>query len=82
MAIAMSRQVHGQGTASAIMGSMQFGCGLLCGVILNFLLWSALFEYGHCWLFLWLWLWHYVFKLELLKSLKIEVYVTILVSLL
>ena len=42
MAIEMSEQGSRAGTASAIMGSMQFGCGLLCAVILNFLLSSPL----------------------------------------
>ncbi len=42
MALAMSEQGSRAGTASAIMGSMQFACGLLAGVFLNFLLWSAL----------------------------------------
>ena len=41
MALAMSHQGARAGTASAIMGSMQFACGLLGGVILNFLIWSA-----------------------------------------
>ena len=42
MAIAMSQQGQRAGTASAIMGSMQFACGLLGGTILNILPWSAL----------------------------------------
>ena len=42
MALAMSEQGSRAGTASAIMGSMQFACGLLGGVILNFLIWNAL----------------------------------------
>lgn len=42
MALAMSEQGSRAGTASAIMGSMQFACGLLGGVILNFLVWNAL----------------------------------------
>ncbi|WP_180007537.1 MULTISPECIES: multidrug effflux MFS transporter [unclassified Acinetobacter] len=42
MALAMSEQGSRAGTASAIMGSMQFACGLLAGVFLNFLVWSAL----------------------------------------
>ncbi|UUS58376.1 MULTISPECIES: multidrug effflux MFS transporter [unclassified Acinetobacter] len=42
MALAMSEQGSRAGTASAIMGSMQFVCGLLAGVFLNFLVWSAL----------------------------------------
>lgn len=46
MALAMSQQGARAGTASAIMGSMQFACGLLGGIILNFLVWSALFNMG------------------------------------
>lgn len=42
MALAMAEQGERAGTASAVMGSMQFACGLLVGVMLNFLLWSAL----------------------------------------
>ncbi len=42
MALAMAEQGARAGTASAIMGSMQFVCGLLGGVLLNFLLWNAL----------------------------------------
>jgi len=42
MAIAMSEQGARAGTASAIMGSMQFGCGLLGGILLNFMGWTAL----------------------------------------
>ena len=42
MALAMAQQGERAGTASAIMGSMQFACGLLAGIILNFLLWNAL----------------------------------------
>lgn len=42
MALAMAHQGTRAGTASAIMGSMQFFCGLLGGIILNFLLWDAL----------------------------------------
>ena len=42
MAIAMAQQGARAGTASAIMGSAQFACGLLGGVILNFLVWGAL----------------------------------------
>ena len=42
MAIAMAQQGARAGTASAIMGSAQFACGLIGGVILNFLLWGAL----------------------------------------
>ncbi|RKG34531.1 multidrug effflux MFS transporter [Acinetobacter tianfuensis] len=44
MALAMSRQGAQAGTASALMGSMQFACGLLGGLILNVLLWNALFN--------------------------------------
>lgn len=46
MALAMSKQGARAGTASAIMGSMQFACGLLGGVILNFLIWSASLNMG------------------------------------
>jgi DHA1 family bicyclomycin/chloramphenicol resistance-like MFS transporter len=46
MALAMSKQGARAGTASAIMGSMQFACGLLGGVILNFLLWKASLNMG------------------------------------
>lgn len=46
MALAMSEQGARAGTASAIMGSMQFACGLLGGVILNFLMWNALLNMG------------------------------------
>lgn len=42
MALAMAHQGSRAGTASAIMGSMQFFCGLLGGIILNFLFWDAL----------------------------------------
>ena len=42
MALAMAEQGARAGTASAIMGSAQFACGLLGGVVLNFLLWGAL----------------------------------------
>ncbi|NHC04617.1 multidrug effflux MFS transporter [Acinetobacter sp. 187] len=42
MALAMSKQGNRAGTASAIMGSAQFACGLLGGVLLNFLFGSAL----------------------------------------
>ncbi|NHB57635.1 multidrug effflux MFS transporter [Acinetobacter sp. 194] len=41
-ALAMSQQGARAGTASAIMGSAQFGCGLLGGVLLNFLMWDSL----------------------------------------
>ncbi len=46
MALAMSEQGAQAGTASAIMGSMQFACGLLGGVILNFLIWNSLLHMG------------------------------------
>ncbi|WP_436861447.1 multidrug effflux MFS transporter [Acinetobacter haemolyticus] len=46
MALAMSEQGARAGTASAIMGSMQFACGLLGGVILNFLVWKASLNMG------------------------------------
>jgi MFS transporter, DHA1 family, multidrug resistance protein len=46
MALAMSEQGAQAGTASAIMGSMQFACGLLGGVILNFLIWNSLLNMG------------------------------------
>lgn len=42
MALAMSEQGGRAGTASALMGSMQFAAGLLGGLLLNFLAWSAL----------------------------------------
>ena len=42
MALAMSKQGARAGTASALMGSLQFACGLIGGLILNFMLWSAL----------------------------------------
>lgn len=42
MALAMSKQGARAGTASAVMGSLQFTCGLIGGLILNFMLWSAL----------------------------------------
>lgn len=42
MALAMAEQGARAGTASAIMGSAQFACGLLGGVVLNFLLWGEL----------------------------------------
>lgn len=44
MALAMAEQGARAGTASAIMGSMQFACGLLGGILLNFLIWNALFN--------------------------------------
>lgn len=46
MALAMSKQGARAGTASAIMGSMQFACGLIGGVLLNFLVWSPVFNMG------------------------------------
>lgn len=46
MALAMSKQGARAGTASALMGSVQFSCGLLSGLILNFLPWNALFNMG------------------------------------
>lgn len=46
MALAMSAQGSRAGTASAIMGSMQFGVGLLGGVVLNFLEWNSLINMG------------------------------------
>ena len=46
MALAMSQQGARAGTASAIMGSMQFACGLLGGVILNFFVWKASLNMG------------------------------------
>lgn len=42
MALAMSEQGSRAGTASAVMGSMQFGAGLVGGILLNFLIWSPL----------------------------------------
>ena len=46
MALAMSQQGARAGTASALMGSGQFTCGLLGGMLLNVLAWSALFNMG------------------------------------
>ncbi|RZG46652.1 multidrug effflux MFS transporter [Acinetobacter wuhouensis] len=46
MAFAMSEQGARAGTASAIMGSMQFACGLLGGVVLNFLVWNHVLNMG------------------------------------
>ncbi|OTG90898.1 multidrug effflux MFS transporter [Acinetobacter sp. ANC 3813] len=40
-ALAMSQQGRQAGSASALMGSLQFGFGLLSGVLLNVLLWTA-----------------------------------------
>lgn len=51
MALAMSEQGARAGTASAIMGSMQFACGLIGGVLLNFLVWNALMNMGILMLF-------------------------------
>ena len=42
MALAMSKQGSRAGTASAVMGSMQFFCGLLAGALLNLLFWQPL----------------------------------------
>ncbi|WP_168417849.1 MULTISPECIES: multidrug effflux MFS transporter [Acinetobacter] len=42
MALAMAGQGARAGTASAVMGSVQFFCGLIGGVLLNFMFWSAL----------------------------------------
>ena len=42
MALAMAEQGQRAGTASAVMGSMQFACGLLGGLLLNLLPWTAL----------------------------------------
>lgn len=46
MALAMSEQGARAGTASAIMGSAQFACGLLGGVVLNFLIWTPMLNMG------------------------------------
>ena len=46
MALAMSKQGARAGTASAIMGSVQFSLGLLGGVILNFLTATPLMNMG------------------------------------
>ena len=46
MALAMSKQGHRAGTASAIMGSAQFACGLIGGVLLNFLSGTAVLNMG------------------------------------
>lgn len=51
MALAMSQQGARAGTASALMGSIQFSCGLLGGLMLNFLVWNALFNMGILMLF-------------------------------
>ena len=72
MAIAMSEQGARAGTASAIMGSMQFGCGLLCGVILNFLLWSPLLNMAIVMAIFVALALYYVFKLEHEKAYKLK----------
>ena len=72
MAIAMSEQGARAGTASAIMGSMQFGCGLLCGVILNFLLWSVLLNMAIVMAIFVALALYYVFKLEHEKAYKLK----------
>lgn len=46
MALAMAKQGARAGTASAIMGSMQFSLGLLGGVVLNFLTATPLMNMG------------------------------------
>ncbi|MEF9957171.1 MAG: multidrug effflux MFS transporter [Acinetobacter sp.] len=46
MALAMSKQAARAGTASAIMGSMQFSFGLLGGILLNFLPWKSSLNMG------------------------------------
>lgn len=46
MALAMSKQGERAGTASAIMGSAQFGCGLIGGIILNFLAFNHVLSMG------------------------------------
>ena len=51
MALAMSKQGARAGTASAIMGSAQFSCGLLGGLALNFLWGSAVMNMGILMLF-------------------------------
>lgn len=45
-ALAMAKQGARAGTASALMGSVQFASGLMGGVILNFLVWDALLNMG------------------------------------
>lgn len=42
MAIAMAKQAERAGTASALMGSLQFFCGLCSGLLLNFMPWYGL----------------------------------------
>ncbi|MCU4414782.1 multidrug effflux MFS transporter [Acinetobacter sp. WU_MDCI_Axc73] len=46
MALAMSEQGARAGTASAIMGSMQFAVGLFGGLMLNMLIWNPLLNMG------------------------------------
>ena len=46
MALAMSQQGARAGTASALMGSVQFSSGLLGGLMLNFMPWNALLNMG------------------------------------
>ena len=46
MALAMSEQGARAGTASAIMGSMQFAVGLFGGLMLNLLIWNPLLNMG------------------------------------
>ena len=46
MALAMSEQGARAGTASAIMGSMQFAVGLFGGLMLNLLIWNHLLNMG------------------------------------
>lgn len=41
IALAMSKQGRQAGTASALMGSLQFGFGLLSGILLNLLFWNV-----------------------------------------
>ncbi|WP_445115178.1 multidrug effflux MFS transporter [Acinetobacter sp. WZC-1] len=50
-ALAMAEQGERAGTASAVMGSMQFVCGLVGGVALNFLIWGPLLNMGLLMLF-------------------------------
>ncbi|WP_111858371.1 multidrug effflux MFS transporter [Acinetobacter sp. CFCC 10889] len=46
MALAMSKQGERAGTASAIMGSTQFACGLIGGILLNFLVFNHVLNMG------------------------------------
>ena len=46
MALAMSKQGERAGTASAIMGSAQFTCGLVGGILLNFLMFNHVLNMG------------------------------------